>query len=108
MLAKVFASWFVVLILLPFTAPFSTCDLPGPFGHTGRQRMPARRATGVASLNDAAVVPARMMTGRGRLVPLWAPYLAYSGPRSASGVTSVAHPGAPLLNRHALLTILRL
>ena len=108
MLAQVFASWFIVLILLPFTAPFSTCDLPIPFGHTGGRTMPSPRARAVASLNDAAVVPARVMTGRARLVALSAPYLAYAGPQSAAGVTSVADPGAPLHNRQALLTILRL
>jgi hypothetical protein len=29
MLAKFFASWLVVLVIVPFTAPFSTCDLAG-------------------------------------------------------------------------------
>jgi hypothetical protein len=36
MLPKLLASWLVVLVIVPFTAPFSTCDLPGLFGSAQR------------------------------------------------------------------------
>ena len=108
MLAQALASWFIVLILLPFTAPFSTCDLPSQSGHHGGKTLPSPEAAAVASLNDAAVVPARMTTGRAKLVALCAAYLGYTAPGSAAGFTSVVDPDAPLQDRQALLTILRL
>jgi hypothetical protein len=33
MLSQVFAAWLVTLIVLPFTAPFSTCDVPALRSH---------------------------------------------------------------------------
>lgn len=107
MLAKAFACWFIVLILVPFTAPFSTCDFSSAMRHHRGQTAPGKTADG-DSLTDAAVVPARMMGGRDKLVVLSTSYLAHNRPRQAAGRPSVVHAGAAIHERHALLTILRL
>lgn len=36
-ISKLFAVWFVVLIVLPFTAPFQTLDLGAPVGKAAAQ-----------------------------------------------------------------------
>ena len=59
-----------VLVLLPFTAPFRTCDLPALFGATPAQHVPLNRP-GPATLNsDSAVanIPALTRAGRIRLI----------------------------------------
>jgi hypothetical protein len=61
MISKLCASWFVVLILSPFTAPFSTCDLSSLLGHTAQHSAPlgARTSPLVAQTNTApSAVPA--------------------------------------------------
>jgi hypothetical protein len=73
MLARTFALWLVVLILLPFSAPFSTCDLatvfPAESGHHSTD--PARAHAPIASPADAAsshVLPLSRVTARGKFV----------------------------------------
>ena len=64
MLSKVCASWLVVLVLLPFTAPFPTFDLsdlqPKPSRHLGvpHSKTPVAALSHVA-LSRAAPFPAR-------------------------------------------------
>jgi hypothetical protein len=62
MLPKILAGSIVVLILLPFTAPFSTCDLATPFGHRGLQAVPL-------------VLQAPATARRGRIRPAGTPTL---------------------------------
>jgi hypothetical protein len=75
MLAKILAGSIVVLILLPFTAPFSTCDLATPLGHRGLQGVPL-----------VPQAPANARRGRTRQQPqaraagTHTPLLAESGP----------------------------
>jgi hypothetical protein len=57
MLAKAVAFWLAVLILLPFSAPFSTCDLASllPATHTGDgQKEPLRQGWPSSSVEDSA------------------------------------------------------
>ena len=71
MLAKFFAFWLLVLAVLPFTAPFSTCDLSALLGSTDTSRTPFVPAgSGVAT--DVAVpsLPGACTAGRVRLQPL--------------------------------------
>ena len=67
MLPKFFASWLVALILLPFTAPFSTCDVTGMFDGAHSQHAPSRSA---AVTSGAAIpsVPAVSAARRVRLL----------------------------------------
>jgi hypothetical protein len=71
MLPKFFASWLVVLVLMPFTAPFSTCDPVGFFGTQG-QSLPFSPQTSAAVTHDTAVpsVPCISTAGRVTLSPL--------------------------------------
>jgi len=72
MLPKLFASWLVVLVVLPFTAPFSTCDLASLFGSPHGKRTPVPRRPSVASATDAAVPTGARVSnsGRVRVLPL--------------------------------------
>jgi hypothetical protein len=83
MLSRLLASWLVVLIVAPFTAPFSTCDLAtladsGQIPRTRRSPsivdavsddLPARSAP-VALSNEVAIpsAPSVVRVGRGRLL----------------------------------------
>jgi hypothetical protein len=76
MLARTFALWLVVLILLPFSAPFSTCDLATVFSPAaGRHQSadPVRTHAPIASPFDTAnthVLPLARVTARGKFVAL--------------------------------------
>jgi hypothetical protein len=60
MLAKAVALWLAVLILLPFSAPFSTCDLASllPETHTGGSTQPLRHGWPIPSVGDSAATHA--------------------------------------------------
>jgi hypothetical protein len=69
-LSRVTARCLAALVLLPFTAPFRTCDLAAFVGTRPAQHLPASRP-GPAALNiDNAIanVPALARTGRVRLL----------------------------------------
>jgi len=69
-LSRVTACCLALLVLLPFTAPFRTCDLAALFGGVPAQQLPSNRP-GPAALNiDSAVanVPALSRVGRVRLL----------------------------------------
>jgi len=70
MLTKFFASWLVVLVVAPFTAPFSTCDLTSLFGNPQSQHTPVIPPSSVESANDAAVPVALFVSSAGREGPL--------------------------------------
>jgi hypothetical protein len=120
MLRKFFASWLVVLVLVPFTAPFSTCDLPHFFGsaqrHTPVSPPPSigvreRRHHDEDFTTDAAGLSVRCTptAGRVRLLPPSAPLLAHAKVfvPTARLIWSGASPGR--IREHTVLTtILRL
>src|SRR6476469_10677889 len=98
MLSRTFALWLLVLILLPFSAPFSTCDLATVVRSASRHQStdPVRAHAPIASPADAAsthVLPRARVTARGKFVALEmhspvagaAPSRAhpYRGPRNA-------------------------
>jgi len=110
MLAKILASSIVVLILLPFTAPFSTCDLASPLAHRSGQSMPfgPRRASAATTDTATVLLPARVTTGRGSLIRLVGPHLEYVGPGSPVRVGRFADSTTSPQRLGAFLTILRL
>jgi hypothetical protein len=72
MLPKFFAFWLVVLVISPFTAPFSTCDLATLFGSAQGRHMPIVPPVSRSVTTDAAVPssPFVRVVGRVRLLPL--------------------------------------
>jgi hypothetical protein len=89
MLSKVCATWLIVLVLLPFTAPFSTFDLADflPGQSDGALGMPPS-GTPPASLTRAVLsraVPFPPRIGRLRLTlsRLLAPHVATAVPAAA-------------------------
>ena len=110
MLPKLFASWLVVLVVLPFTAPFSTCDLASVFGSPHGKRTPVARRPSVASATDAAVPAAARAstTGRVRVLPLRREPFAVSTDASPSAaVTSSVAPPSGVREPMVLAPILR-
>jgi hypothetical protein len=116
MLAKFFASWLVVLVLVPFTAPFSTCDLTGLFGiaqaHHSLLASPAvreRRNPDEDVTNDAAIlsVPCLSTAGRIRLLPLSRVTLAEAAIPSAPAAMMWSAASTRSVGSTALSTILR-
>jgi hypothetical protein len=105
MISKLCASWLVVLVLSPFTAPFSTCDLTNPIRHTGRGGpfVPQFMATDT----NAALMPARVMARALKLVGRVG-HLERTGPSSSVNVALFADSVAVVQRRHARHTILRL
>jgi hypothetical protein len=99
MLPKLFASWLVVLVVLPFTAPFSTCDFASVFGSPHGKRTPVARRPSVTSATDAAVPTAARAPSKGRvrILPLRREPFAVSTSGASSGAvtSSVASPGEP-------------
>jgi len=73
MLSRFTACWLVVLVLAPFTAPFSTCDLSTLFGRGSGRQAPIAPPTSKAVSHDAAVVnaPGFFRAGRSRLAPVF-------------------------------------
>jgi len=111
MLPKFFATWLVVLVIAPFTAPFSTCDLTSLFGDTQGQHTPVAPPGSVALTTDAAVPSAPFVSavGRAKLVPLPRVHLAESAISSSSDTWIWSVASARCLREHvALTTILRL
>jgi len=68
MIAKLCATWLVVLVLSPFTAPFSTCDLANPLHGPGRGAPFAPRVAAASIDTNSALVPGRILTGRSKLI----------------------------------------
>lgn len=85
-MSKLLASWLVVLIVLPFTAPFPTCDASDLFGLTQqRQRttaeMPSHSST---TLDDSSTLfpPAATVREQTRLI-----LIAHASAPSGVGIT---------------------
>jgi hypothetical protein len=73
MLQEISALWLVVLIVLPFSAPFPTCDVSDLFGRAARHQTPAPGPLNHAALDDATtllVPPVSATAGRLKLTAL--------------------------------------
>jgi hypothetical protein len=108
MISKLCASWLVVLVLAPFTAPFSTYDLASPLKPTrrGLPFVPLVAAAGTIDTN-AALVPARVMAGRPRLLTRVG-HPERTGPPSSVNVTLFFDAIPSIQRQDARNTILRL
>jgi len=83
MLAKTVAALLVVLTLLPFTAPFSTCDLATLVGGTLPEPAPGNHPRSLTSSRDRSISQVRpLVRSAGRLRPL-----ALSGPGALNAVS---------------------
>lgn len=110
MLHKFVASWLVVLVIVPFTAPFSTCDLTSVFGRSQEQHTPFAPPTSAAVSHDSTVsgVPCVSRAGRVRLLQLSGVPLAHAK-IPASQVRLMPGTSAGRIWEHTVLTtILRL
>jgi hypothetical protein len=74
MISQLFAVWFVVLIVLPFTAPFQTFDLTAPTGTTDAHGVVAAHKLSAKDTTTATLTPAVVPY----LVTLTVPNLAVS------------------------------
>src|SRR5262245_29398357 len=110
MLAKIFASSLVVLILLPFTAPFSTYELGNGRGASGDHSRPfaPEAAAATAADNGAVLVPARVVTTRAKLSAIHGNRTPQIGSAAGASLTAIAASSAPPPKPAALLTTLRL
>jgi len=110
MLPKFFASWLVVLVILPFTAPFSTCDVAILFGKA-EQRSSAATPTPQVVTTDAAV-PGGVVVSFVRRIRLLShsriPLAASATLPSSVSVTRSAASADCIREYVALSTILRL
>jgi len=107
--SKFLASWLIVLVLVPFTAPFSTCDLSSLFGNTQGQQTPASPGSSVLT-TDAAVPSALFVSsiGRVRLLPLSRIPSAESATPSSSATMMLSVASAGCVRAHTVFsTILR-
>jgi hypothetical protein len=111
MLTKFFAAWLAVLVVAPFTAPFSTCDLASVFATEHGTPAPAAPRPSVSSATDAAVPTPAFVHGTGRIRLLLA-WRAPLGPSTAAASSSALLPAARPADRsrrHAgLAAVLRL
>jgi len=109
MLSRVTAFCLAVLVLSPFTAPFSTCDLAALFGRAPLQHAPANRPapTTIAVDGNVANVPAISRVGRLRLLELSTASAAVSPVRRASVHIGMG-AAAAVRDRAVFTTILRL
>jgi len=109
MLSRVTACFLVVLVLLPFTAPFRTCDLSA-FVAARAQHAPLNRpaATTLASDSSIANVPAISRIGRVRLLePVGVTAAAGESCRTLASVAAAVASSRSLRERAVLATILR-
>jgi hypothetical protein len=111
MLPRFFAAWLVALVIVPFTAPFSTCDLTSLFGNSHGQHTPVAPLTSVAFTTDAAVpiTPYVRSAGRVRLLQISGLALAESAAPLPSLSLMWSAASAGCTRDHSVLrTILRL
>jgi hypothetical protein len=110
MLPKLFASWLVVLVIVPFTAPFSICDVASLFGST-RPLHPSRPARSSASVTSDVAVPTALFVpngGRVRFLPPCKGPQAELAPPSSAAISMPFAGAAGRIREHTLLgTILR-
>lgn len=110
MLPKFVASWLIVLVVVPFTAPFSTCDLAAFFGSGQARHTPFAPPRSTAITKDVAVpsVPGLSTSGRVRLMPLSG--VAVAQTKASSGSARLMRSGVSadsIKERAFLTTVLR-
>ena len=104
---KIAASWLIVLILSPFTAPFSTCDLGSLMGSLDDHGLPSAPAKTSVTNTPASLVPSARVVERVRpLRSVLASTSARTRAVAASSSRSIAaialgssHPTPPLILR---------
>lgn len=106
--SNVFAAWLIVLILLPFTAPFSTYEVPNQLKHSsqGSPFVPHTDA-GVGSDTATALVPARHARRCGKPAGIARPRHHSTRPQTTGPVTRSAD-SASTLGLRPLHSVLRL
>jgi len=110
MLSKLLVSWLVVLVL-PFTAPLSSCDLTSLSGSIQGRHTPVAPAAPVALTSEAAVSCALFQSeaGRAKVLPLSGSPLSESATRSSSAIVAwSAASAAGIRDQIVQATILRL
>jgi len=111
MISRFFAAWLVVLTTVPFTAPFSTCDLTALLGRTHAPHRPFAPPASTAAANQPAVpiVPTISRAGRVRMVPRIGVPLAQNRVGAASAKLLAPRASTRVDRRQSvLLSILRL
>jgi hypothetical protein len=120
MLAKFFASWLAALVLLPFTAPFSTCDVAGLLGSVHGRHTPVaprpsagvreRRHTDEDVTNDGAGLSVACVSPSARIRLLPPSGLPLANAKISSPRRFVQSGRSPVyIKEHTVLTtILRL
>jgi hypothetical protein len=106
--ANVVAAWLIVLILLPFTAPFSTYDVSNPLkdNHHGSPFV-SHTDTRVGSDTATALVPARLARRTGKPTRIARPHNS-TRTLTSGRVTRPADSVASNISLQALHTVLRL
>jgi hypothetical protein len=102
MLPKFFASWLVVLIVAPFTAPFATCDVLSLLGIPSRQYVPLAPSTSVVLATDQASLVSS--PGRVRLLALSRIPHAKSAAPPLKALSNLSIDPAGCITDHILLS----
>ena len=107
--SNVVAAWLIALILLPFTAPFSTYEVPNQLKHSrhGSPFVPHTNA-GIGSDTAAALVPARLARRTGKPMGIARPHHATIRPLTSGRITRAVDSVASALSLQPLHTVLRL
>jgi hypothetical protein len=107
--SNVFAAWLIVLILLPFTAPFSTYEVPNQLKHgsPGSPFVPHTNAE-VGSDTATALVPARLALRTGKPTGISRVHHDCLRPPTSAHATRAADVVAFALDLQALHSVLRL
>jgi hypothetical protein len=109
MFRKLSAGCLLVLILSPFTAPFSTCDLATFAGDSNAHRVPSSQATSIAADTAVSIVPSIVTrTVRVKLLALSDRHISCIGIDSPSVLKRPARSTDRIVTRSGLTTILRL
>jgi len=105
MISKLCAAWLVLLALSPFTAPFATCDLAHPIRGIGGNSPFGPQLAATRAENNAAIVPARAVAVRPKLVEGF----AFLGGRDSRSFVKASFSDAigPLQRQQAFPTNLR-
>ncbi len=109
-MSKLLAAWLVALIVLPFTAPFPTCDARDLFGDAHQQRATTNALSPSAvTLDDSATLfpPSTVAHEQMRHVLMadaYSPRIEDQTPRLESRTGHVAH----VARQHVAVAVLRL
>jgi hypothetical protein len=110
MLRQFSAGCLILLILSPFTAPFSTCDLATIFGHAEKSTpaAPVDASTGTMSRDATTSVVPSVTSARVRLVALEGRRFSSVPADSRTAPNRGEQSSHPVVAYAALSTILRL